>query len=47
LKKLGCSFSRELVAKDTELFESRIAEMRVIRKEEFVAEIEGLPRMDE
>jgi hypothetical protein len=47
LRKLDCTFSKDVVARDTELFISRIEETRVLKKEEFVSEIECLPRMDE
>eukprot|EP00804_Cyclotella_cryptica_P006822 CCRYP_010950-RA/>CCRYP_010950-RA protein AED:0.24 eAED:0.24 QI:0/0.8/0.66/1/0.8/0.66/6/1906/1244 len=47
LRKLDCTFSKEVVARDTESFLSRIEETRVLKKEEFVSEIEGLPRMDD
>jgi hypothetical protein len=47
LKKLDCTFNRDAVARDTESFTSRIEESRVLKKEEFLAKVEELPRMDE
>jgi hypothetical protein len=47
LKKLDCTFNRDAVTRDTEAFTSCIEETRVLKKEEFLAKIEELGRMDE
>lgn len=47
LKKLDCTFKTVAVARDNEAFTSCIEETRVLKKEEFLANIEELPRMDE
>lgn len=47
LKKLDCTFNKDAVARDTEIFTSCIEETRVIKKEDFIGKIRELPRMDE
>lgn len=47
LRKLDCTFNRDEVTRDTKAFTSCVEETRVLKKEEFTAKIDDLPRMDE